>query len=279
MDEKVPKISIVMPFYNCEKYLDEALQSVVSQTFTDFECILINDASTDNSDDVVRNYLKDQRIVYIKNDKNLSHVKNYNKGILLAKAPVIARMDGDDVMDVQRLEKQYNFLQENPEYSLVGSFIKVVDSDNKKIINKINKPIEDEAIRKSLFYYLTIVHATVLIKKNVFEEVGLYDDRYDYTEDLELFHRIVFSGYKAYNLPEYLYYYRYHDNNAFRKKSKRQALNNFLIRKESIKKYSLNVGWKGYFYMYFLFIVKYFFPPVVMLFFSKIYKKYFSGLK
>ena len=118
-----------MPFYNAARFLDAAILSILNQTFTDFEFIVINDASTDNADDIVKKYLYDQRIVYIKNDHNLGIVANLNHGLRIATAPIIARMDGDDVSDVTRLEKQFNFLINHPEVAAVGTYIKIIDTD------------------------------------------------------------------------------------------------------------------------------------------------------
>src|SRR3989339_816276 len=127
MDKSIPQISVIMPFRNAEKFLDQSIQSILNQTFTDFEFIIINDASTDASDRIVSKYLDDPRVVYLKNNKQLGTTKNLNKGLRLSKAFIIARMDGDDISILTRLEKQLKVLQNDKKISIVGSFAETID--------------------------------------------------------------------------------------------------------------------------------------------------------
>ena len=116
-----PTISIVMPVYNCENYLHEAIKSILEQTYTDFEFIIINDGSEDNSEDIILSYA-DPRIIYIKNDKNMKIVKTLNKGISLSRGKYIARMDADDICYRDRLEKQLSFMEKHKDIDLCGSY-------------------------------------------------------------------------------------------------------------------------------------------------------------
>ena len=119
----MPKISVLMPLYNPEEeHLREAITSILNQTFTDFELLIVNDGSKNNAEEVVLSF-NDERIRYIKHD-NMGLAATLNKGVDLASTNIIARMDQDDIAHTDRLEKQFKFLEENPEISIVGSWIK-----------------------------------------------------------------------------------------------------------------------------------------------------------
>ena len=117
-------VSILMPVYNAEPYLSEAIQSMLNQTYTDFELIILDDCSTDRSADVVQTF-SDTRIVYHRNDVNYGLANNLNTGIKLAKGKYIARMDGDDISLPERIERQMQFLSIHPEVDLVGCWLKL----------------------------------------------------------------------------------------------------------------------------------------------------------
>ncbi len=118
-------VSIIMPVYNSSGYLSDAIESILSQTYSDFEFIIIDDASTDNSIEIIYSY-HDPRIVLLKNDINLGVTHSLNKGIKHARGKYIARMDADDIALPQRIELQVDFLEKNPEFILVGSFFEVI---------------------------------------------------------------------------------------------------------------------------------------------------------
>src|SRR5581483_3832183 len=132
-----PNISIIMPAFNSEKYIEEAIESVLSQSFRNWELIIINDASTDKTHELIRKYKKkDKRIVYIKNRKNSGLVMNLIKGLRLSKGGYIARIDSDDIWtDKDKLKKQFNFLRDNPGYGLVGCWAKVVDVKSNELFS------------------------------------------------------------------------------------------------------------------------------------------------
>jgi len=249
MLNKKPKVSVIMPFYNCEKYLDKAISSILNQTFQDFEFIIINDASSDRSDEIVKKYLTDKKIVYIKNRERKGIVYNLNKGIEIAKADIIARMDGDDISEPQRLEVQYQFLQRNPNIPLVGCFAKLINEKGEICGRKI-KPITHKEIKKDILIYSPFIHPTIMIRKDVFKKVGFYRESYIWCEDIDLWYRIVFSGFEVANTPQYLYQYRITDNSVVIKYARQIALKNFRLRKETIKRFKLKPSLKEYFFMY-----------------------------
>lgn len=233
----MPRISVIMPFYNCEKYLDEAISSILNQTFANFELILINDASTDSSDSICKKYLYDSRIVYVKNEANKKIVYNLNLGLSMAKASIIARMDGDDISDATRLEKQYNFLLKNKEIVLIGTWATRIDGDGNEtgMVKKLFGPAN---IKKTAFFMGPHIHPSIMFRKNIIVGLGGYRQEYLFCEDIDLYFRVIYSGLKTDNLPEFLLKYRVHSNSSDAKDHGRKA---FLLKKEIIKKFNLKL--------------------------------------
>jgi glycosyltransferase involved in cell wall biosynthesis len=202
---KNPKVTVLMSVYNGEKYLKEAIDSILNQTFKDFEFLIINDGSTDRTKEILSSY-DDSRIKIIVNEKNIGLTKSLNKGLKVAKGEYIARQDADDISTTERLRKEVDFLDNNKEYTVVGTFLNVMD-ENSKIIGKIDKPIENGEIKKFLQKDNCIAHGSAMIRKYDLLNVGLYDGSIEKAQDYELFLRIS-EKYKLYNIPEYLYIWR-----------------------------------------------------------------------
>ncbi|MGN7987167.1 glycosyltransferase [Pedobacter sp. 22226] len=205
-----PLISIVIPCYNAEKYLKECLDSVVQQSFADFEIILINDGSVDSTEQLVKNQT-DLRIVYLKNDCNLGIAYSLNKGIAIAKGKYIARMDADDVMNCERLKVQIDFLEANEDYGLVGSWHNITDP-NGFPFRRIEMPIEHDEIHLTMLFYNPISHPTVMMRKELAQS-NPYNEEYNRCEDYELWFRLAEKT-KIKNLPTALVNYRVHQNNT-----------------------------------------------------------------
>ena len=125
------QLSVVMPVYNAEKYLSEAIESILQQSFEDFEFLIINDGSTDRSKDIVLQY-DDPRIIYVENDSNMGLIATLNRGIKLARGLFLARMDADDISVKDRFAKQIAFLKNNPNYRLCGSTVRIIDGKGQK---------------------------------------------------------------------------------------------------------------------------------------------------
>ncbi len=244
---KKPKISVVMPFYNAEKFLDESIQSILNQTFTDFEFIIINDASTDNSDKVVQKYLKDKRIIYIKNKENKGIVHNLNKGIKIAKADVIARMDGDDISMPERFEKQYRFMQDNKDISIIGAQAQTINTDGKKL-EKMSFETDVNIIEKKFFYIDNFLHPLIMYRKKDVINVGLYREQFNLVEDNDLYLRLLFGEYRGANLNSTLLEYRKHDNSTD-KYFKRKVWRLFKMRIQLLVKYKV-LDLKKYLYTF-----------------------------
>jgi len=241
------KISVIMPFYNCEKYLDDSILSILNQSFTNFEFIIINDASTDWSNKIVQKYLYDKRIIYIKNTKNVGIVQNLNKWIEIAKWEYIARMDGDDISTLDRFEKQIQFLEKNNEIIFVWWNALIIDENNNEIW-LLKKHTKSTEIKKNLFTYSQFIHPSVMIKSSVMKEY-LYREEYLFCEDYDLWFRLIYNDNKWTNIDEIILKYRKHSQSSS-KNSKLIAKRNFKLRKEAIKKYNLKLSMKEYIWMY-----------------------------
>ncbi len=204
---KNPLISVVMPVYNSEKYIGEAIESVLQQSFRNFEFIIVDDASTDTGTKIIKKYAhKDKRIKILYNKKNLGIAETRNKGILKAKGKYIATQDSDDISTPNRFETQFKYLEKNPKVGVVGSYIKIFSKDKKS--TSIRKyPEKDKDLRKIIFFVCPIAQPTSMIRREVFEKVGLYDKKYPPAEDLDLWFRIG-TEYELANIPKVLLRYR-----------------------------------------------------------------------
>ncbi len=199
--KNIPRVTVLMSVYNGEKYLREAIDSVLSQTFGDFELLIINDGSTDGTWEILESY-KDARIRLFNQD-NMGLTRSLNKGIQLSRCEYIARMDADDIALPERLGKQVRFLDEHPEIAAVGSFHHEENLTRAVSIKKF--PADDPAIRKILLKKNPISHPTVMIRRSILIKIGCYNEgeEYKYIEDYELWSRLA-RAYKLANIPEAL---------------------------------------------------------------------------
>lgn len=216
-----------MPVYNAERFLAQAIDSILGQTFSDWELIIVNDGSTDNSKAIIESY-SDERIKYCENESNLKLIKTLNRGIDLCTGEYIARMDADDVASPYRLEKQVAFLDENPLYIMCGTNAAVIDNEGKRI-GKIQNLESNDFLQINLLFSDPFVHPTMLIRRDILS-IKKYDEHYKHIEDYELWCRIAPMGYIA-NIGEELLEYRWHDTNISVVHSKTQSL----IKDEIIK--------------------------------------------
>ncbi|MFZ2187710.1 MAG: glycosyltransferase [Candidatus Moraniibacteriota bacterium] len=211
MRENKPLLSIVMAVYNSGEYLRESIESVLSQTYTHFEFIIVNDDSSDGSEGIIREYAaKDKRVVYLKNDANLRQSETRNKAIRLAKGEMIAIVDSDDICVVDRFERQVNFFNENPDTDVLGTDYCIFFNDTVKECDSVVSANADD-----IYDAKPPVHnPTCLMKKNVFMQYGYYDSKYDNAEDVELWFRWFSQGVRFANLHEVLYKKRTHEGSV-----------------------------------------------------------------
>lgn len=194
-----------MPAYNAELYIARAIESILNQSFQDFELIIIDDRSSDSTVKIAEKYSKlDSRIRLYLNKTNLKIARTLNKGIFLAKSDLIARMDADDISDKKRLELQYRFLNTNPNVAIVGSYMHVVDGYG-NIIAKRTYPTNSDEMKKVMFRYSPFAHPAVMYRKKVVVNFGCYDYKLA-CEDTDLWFKLG-SKYEFANIPEFLLKY------------------------------------------------------------------------
>ena len=205
-----PDISVIMSVYNGEDYLAEAIQSVIDQTFQNWELIIINDCSRDSTPEILADFAaKDARIKLHNNEVNLRLPTSLNKAISLATGKYIARMDADDICLPDRLEKQFRFMEENSDVALSSCRFMTV-KNGVYASGGAGGRCDNDALRAMLLVANPILHPGVIARAEVMKQF-LYDTTLTCTEDLELWTRMVAQGQKIRILPECLLIYRLHD--------------------------------------------------------------------
>lgn len=201
-----PLITVLMPTYNCEQYVCEAVESILNQTYTNFECIIIDDCSTDATVDIIKAF-NDARINLIIKPKNSGYTNSLNYGLTIAKGKYIARMDGDDISLPNRFEKQVAVLEHDKNIAVCGSVFKIIDSNTIISPPEIHEDIKTELLKDSC-----IGHPTAMIRKSILDNNSIkYNPNYEPAEDYDLWVRLSQLG-KLYNIQEVLFLYRVHDN-------------------------------------------------------------------
>lgn len=231
---KTPKITVLMAVLNGEKVLRRTIESVLNQTFQDFEFLIINDCSTDRTVDVISSY-KDGRIINHTNKENIGQINSLNKGLLRARGEYIARLDADDISFPDRLEKQYNFLKRHPRYALVGSAGVMVDTNYKRI-GLVMRPTSYEGVLKRMFFGSPLIHVSILVNRKVLLSCNGYDSGFPLCADYDLWLRMISKRHKLVSLRDILVQYVV-DNNSQGSKDKetKNVEENGTIRKCAIE--------------------------------------------
>jgi glycosyltransferase involved in cell wall biosynthesis len=193
------KISIVMPAFNAGRYIREAIVSVLCQTFTDFELIIINDGSTDHTSDIIASFT-DKRIYEIKNPHQ-GVAASLNTGLAHAQGKYIARFDADDICHPQRLETQFNFLEQHPDYVLVGSDAEYMMEDGEHLFRFFCAAHTDNEIRQQVYISCPFIHSAVMYNREAVIKAGGYPVHAHNFEDYLLWTQLLSQG-KLRNLPE-----------------------------------------------------------------------------
>ena len=205
-----PRLSILMPVYKTAPYLREAMDSMLAQTFTDFELIVLNDCSPDKAEELLDTY-DDPRIVRYKGEKNVGLSNVLNVGIEMARGKYIARMDSDDVSLPRRLQIQVEYLEAHPEIDLVSVGMRLFGAKEGTWIRELNA----EKVKIEALFHSPVLHASSVWRKDAFEKQGLrFRQEMVPAEDYDLWVRAMLKGLKLVNLPEVLYEYRIHDAQA-----------------------------------------------------------------
>lgn len=211
-----PKISVIMPVYNVEKYIFLAVQSILDQTFENFELIILDDASTDKTYDII-NQFSDKRIIKLQNKTNKGIANTLNEGLKIARGEFVSRMDGDDISKTDRFEKQLNFMKCNPELIISGTCMELINSDGKFIKSQEKKSCNEEIGIKLFFGYTSLAHPSIIIRKQLLDLFCLrYDSAFQYAEDYDLYCRSTQYAPMG-NLKESLIQYRLHDESVSQK--------------------------------------------------------------
>ncbi len=207
MSDNRPLVSIVIPVHNGEKYIREALDSCVDQTYQNIEIIIVNDDSKDGTLDVLKEYeKKDNRIQIISVSKQNGLGNVINIGIRQSKGEYIARMDADDVMYPTRLEKQVEYLNNNQNCVAVGGQIDIIDAES-RITGHREYAIEDKDIKKNMFLFQPFAHPAVTLRISAVESVGLYPENMWKVEDVKFFFLLSQKG-EFHNMPDTILKYR-----------------------------------------------------------------------
>ena len=224
----MPQTTVLIPTYNCSKYIVPAVKSVLAQKYTDYELLILDDGSTDNTEEIVSK-ISDSRIVYLKNSSNKGIVYTLNKGIDLAKGEYIARMDADDIVLGNRLQVQTDFLSKNPDYGIVGGWYQVTN-ENGKIIDTVEGVTNCSSAQLGLLFRNQFAHSVVTMRTDLAKQLK-YDPEFQYCEDYDLWVRFAEVS-KVTNLPAYYLSYRWYSENSCNRKQKelKQAMLNLFSR-------------------------------------------------
>ncbi|MDR2056690.1 MAG: glycosyltransferase [Dysgonamonadaceae bacterium] len=235
------EISVVMAVYNGEKYLKEAIDSIRSQTFGNFEFIIINDGSTDTTSEIIFSY-SDPRIVYLENETNKGLVYSLNRGLSSSKGKYIARMDADDIALPQRLQIQFNYMEAHPEIGICGSNVEAFFNTKKKSVI-IRFPKTDKLIKVFPFFQSPFSHPSVIMRKETLVKNNLsYTDKFLHAEDYALWVELLRYT-KAYNIPRVLLRYRIHEASVTAgTRTDKSFINSVLIQNKYIQDKNITIS-------------------------------------
>lgn len=217
-----PKISVIMSVFNHEKYLQKSIDSILSQSYKNFEFIIINDGSNKNAKKILElNKLQDKRIKVINNKKRIGLTKSLNIAIKISKGEYIARQDSDDISYFKRFEEQLNFFKKNKKVIMCGTNGILIDNNDSFLKNIKNLENNYEKIKKKLIYENQFIHSSVMVKRNYLLEVKGYDEKFKYAQDYDLWCRLSIKGFLT-NINKILVKIRQHNESITKKNKKEQ---------------------------------------------------------
>ena len=231
--KNLPLVSVLIPAYNAEAFLDETIQSILNQTLTNFELHIIDDCSKDKTLEIANKWAQlDDRISVFQNDSNLGIAGNRNKAVSLARGKYIAWQDADDISTPNRLAMQSAFLELNPRVGIVGGSLELFSGD--QILGYRHYPHSDELVRRNIFRYSPITQPAAMIRAEALQKVGPYDLALPPAEDLDMTFRIG-EYYQLSNLRDTLVRYRVSDTSATAVSQRRMEVNTLKIRYKHAK--------------------------------------------
>lgn len=257
-----PLVSIIMPVYNGSKHLRKAMESMLNQTYTNFEFIIINDGSSDDSESIIQSY-KDDRIVYIKNPQNLKLIRTLNKGIERATGKYIVRMDCDDISLPNRLERQVTFMEEHSEYGFCNGRAYEM-SENGKILRESYPAVYPKSMKLISLFYAIIIHPSVIIQTEILKKNPYRDEtNILHIEDYELWNRLQQQGYSCYSMEKPVLKYRWTAGNISSTQSSAQHKKQVEYIVQHIKQwYGITIQKKEILY-FFLGETEYYYPGIL----------------
>ena len=238
ISQETPLISVIMGIYNCADTLPNAIESILNQTCQDFELVLCNDGSTDETLKIAQRYAAQfpEHIVLIQNEKNMGLNFTLNHCLQIARGKYIARMDGDDRSLPNRFQVEATYLDEHPEYAFVSANLEVFDNDG--VWGRTHFKTEPQP--RDLVKGSPFSHSACMVRKSVFDEVGGYSEGrwLMRVEDKHLWHKIYVAGYRGRNLEDILYSYR-DDRDGYNKRKLRYRFNNVYVDSLTIRAFHL----------------------------------------
>lgn len=241
------RITVLMPVYNGEKYLNETIESVLNQTFSDFIFLIINDGSIDKSENIILSY-KDPRIAYYKNEKNLGLVSTLNYGIELVDTEFLARMDADDIWIDTKLEKQLNLLDSRLDVGICGTSTQKFGAYNSDFIF----PVNNEELKVGFLFYCCMSHPSVIFRMSFLKETGIrYNPDYFPAEDYKMWVECL-DYTQIVNLTEKLVLYRQHEDQITSDSNNIQKLQSNRVQKELLKKINIDDSYLDFYINVFL---------------------------
>jgi cellulose synthase/poly-beta-1,6-N-acetylglucosamine synthase-like glycosyltransferase len=245
----MPRVSVITSVFNGEAYLEECVDSILNQTFKDFEYIILNNGSTDRTPEILDGYT-DSRIRIV-HQENIGIARSLNKGVELSNGDLILRLDADDYSIPQRLEKQLIFMDRHPEIVLCGSRFKVL-LGNETFDQPIHFIEENAVIRKSMGCFNPFAHSTVIYRKKAFIESGGYNKKFKYSQDYDLWLRMLECG-EAHILKDILSTIRFSAQSESNENRKAMKLEGLRIRWNALRKFGGNPMHFSYYYLKSLF--------------------------
>ena len=224
---ELPLVSVVLPVYNSALYLRDSIESILNQTYTNFELLILNDGSTDQSEEIILSF-NDERLNYMKNDSNLQLIKTLNKGFKLAKGKYIARMDADDISMPDRIAKQVAFLELHPKIGIVGTSFEKIGDD----VGIVHYPVNHDELRLSSVYFNPFLHPSVVLRSSVLHKFDLsFREAYIHAEEYKLWTELLLVAEGA-NISLPLVKYRVHANQISQVYASQQLETSKLIARE-----------------------------------------------
>lgn len=245
-----PVVSVLMPAYNAQKYIALAIESILEQTFSDFEFIIIDDGSTDKTPLIIEEYAKkDSRIIFLQNSQNLKISQALNLGLKIAKGEFIARMDADDWSYPERLRVQLDFMMAHPEVVISGANIEVCDQ-NLNILNSRTYLKTNLQIRNKIFKLNPFAHSVTFYRTEIAKKAGGYDANFNLAEDYDLYFRMGKYGEFA-NISKVLLKLRTHPQSLSAQQISTQSRLNFNVRLKAIRTYDYKPRWSDKAFLFF----------------------------